>query len=227
MLFNTGVLTGIEVREGTAEQNSPALAFFHDLVTWTEMGQQEQMQVFSTPVPDGNTGILFCAPLLGRTGFPTSICGCPKGRIPNCSHCSLSPFTCRDVVGGTCSHDYLFGAQQTKRWEREKKEPWIGREADEKVRKLRHKSYGSGIFKIITIWCSKISSANTVLGWIYLDQLLLLVNEQYRCEVGLCRLCVLTLWMDLVFQLPKARQNSGRCRAKEGQFCGSHCYQAQ
>lgn len=75
-----------------------------------------------------------------------------------------------------------------------------------------------GFFKLLQ-FC-----AHAVLGWIYLDQLLLLV----RSSTDLRWDCAdFMLWMDLVFQLPKARQNSGRCRAKEGQFCGSHCYQAQ
>lgn len=65
------------------------------------------------------------------------------------------------------------------------------------------------------------------LGVNLFNQLLFLVQEQYRCEVGVCRLCVLTLGMDSVFQLPKARQNTGSCRVEEGHFCGSHCYQAQ
>lgn len=60
------------MREGTAEQNSPPLAFFSSFGDCLiELGQQEQM--LSTPVPDGSTGILLCAPLQVRAG----IYGCP------------------------------------------------------------------------------------------------------------------------------------------------------
>lgn len=53
------------MREGTAEQNSPPLAFFSSFGDCLiELGQQEQM--LSTPVPDGSTGILLCAPLQVR-----------------------------------------------------------------------------------------------------------------------------------------------------------------
>lgn len=70
----------MELREATVEQNSPTLAFFHALVI---VEQRWDSKSKCRSVPEGSTGNLLCVPLLGRSGFPTSTYGCPKGIIPN------------------------------------------------------------------------------------------------------------------------------------------------
>lgn len=86
MLFHTASTHWHWSEGGNCREKLPSSGFFSSFGDcWTEMGQQEQMQVFSTPVPDGSTGILLCAPL---QGFPTSISGCPKGKTPTSTVCS-------------------------------------------------------------------------------------------------------------------------------------------
>lgn len=78
MLFNTGNTHWHWGEGGNCWAKFPNSGFFPSFGDcWTELGQQEEVQVFSTPVPDGSTGILLCAPLQGGTGFPTNIYGCP------------------------------------------------------------------------------------------------------------------------------------------------------
>lgn len=103
------------MREGTAEQNSPTLAFFHPLVTVEQSWDSKRKcrcfpHLFLMAVQG------FCFVLLYKVGLAS------LQTFMDAPHCSLDPGTCREVVGVTCSHGYLSGALQTKRNGKEKRE---------------------------------------------------------------------------------------------------------